>query len=140
MTGATTTMARPRLALVPDPAPSPGDQLRAAGERVLVALVDRLAAIALDKVDALADGLEEIARNGGVGVGAAVGAGRAMAEGRSVVWGAVKGGFAALGAAAKVLVAVVVALAPVFLVLALVVLVVAALVWAVVAAVRAAAG
>jgi hypothetical protein len=124
----------------PGPPPDLATTLRTAGERLLVAVVDRLAAAALDKVDDLAAGLERIVAEGGPGVGAAVGAGRAYAEGGNVLWGAVKGGFAALGTAAKVLIGVVLVLAPVLLVLALVVLIVAALVWAVVAAVRAIAG
>lgn len=128
------------LTVVPEAGPEPAQRLRAAGEQVLVALIDRLAGMACEKVDDLAAGLEDAARNGGVGVGAAIGAGKAKLDGRSVVWGAIKGGFAALGVAAKVLVAVVVALAPVFLVLAVVVLIVAALVWAIVAAVRAIGG
>lgn len=137
-------VARRRLAAVPDtgpaPEPTPGERLRTAGERVLAAAVDRLSAVALEKVDELADGLEDFARNGGVGVGAALGAARARMAGGNVVWGAITGAFAAMGTAAKVLVAVVVALSPVLLVVALVVLIVALLVWAVVAAVRAMAG
>ncbi|TCK25309.1 hypothetical protein [Pseudonocardia endophytica] len=126
-------------AAVPDLWPTPGERLRAAGERVLVALLDRLSAMALEKVDDLAGSLERMAQEGGPGVGAAIGAARAMAQGRNAVWGAIKGGFAALAAWAKVLVGVVLALSPVLLLVALVVLVVALLVWAVVAAVRSAA-
>lgn len=122
----------------PTEAPDLLRELRVAGERLLAAVIRRLAESALEKVDDLADGLERIAAEGGVGVGAAVGAGRALARGGNVVWGALKGGFAALGTAAKVLVGVVLALGPVLLLLSLVVLIVAALVWAVVAAVRAA--
>lgn len=127
-----------RLAAVPDLEPTPGERLRAAGERVLVALVDRLSAMALEKVDDLAGSLEDMARNGGPGVGAAIGAARAKLEGRNIVWGAIKGAFSALAVWAKVLVAVVLALSPVLLLVALVVLIVALLVWAIVAAVRAA--
>lgn len=138
MTSAVAVQDGPRrLAAVPDLEPSPGERLRAAGERVLVALVDRLSSMALEKVEGMADGLERMATEGGPGVGAAIGAGKALAQGRNAVWGAIKGGFAALGTAAKVLVAVVLALSPVLLVVALVVLIVALLVWAVVAAVRA---
>ncbi|WP_224403154.1 hypothetical protein [Pseudonocardia sp. ICBG1034] len=129
----------PRTATPPAP-PAPTTQLRDAGERLLAALVDRLAALACDQVDRLADSLERMAADGGPGLGAALGAGKALARGDNPVWGAVKGGFAALGTAAKVLIGVVVALAPVLLVVALVVAIVAALVWAVVAAVRAATG
>jgi hypothetical protein len=131
----------PRLTVVPDagsaPEPTPGERLRTAGERVLVALVDRLSSLALEKVDDLAASLEDMAENGGPGVGAAIGAGKAMVAGRNVVWGAIKGAFAALSTAAKVLISVVLALSPVLLLVALVVLIVALLVWAVVAAVRA---
>lgn len=133
-----------RGAAVPDGPTEPAElpdllgELRAAGERLLAAVVSRLSELALEQVDDLAAGLERMASGGGVGVGAAVGAGRALAAGGNVVWGAIKGGFAALGTAAKILVGVVVALAPVLLIVALVVLIVAALVWAVVAAVRAA--
>lgn len=134
-------VGRGRLAVVPDvgstPEPTPGERLRVAGERILAAAVDRLSAIALEKVDDLAAGLEDFAANGGVGVGAALGAARAKMAGGNIVWGAIKGAFGALGTAAKVLVAVVIALAPVLLVVALVVLIVALLVWAIVAAVRA---
>ncbi len=138
MTSAVAVQDGPRrLAAVPDLEPSPGERLRAAGERVLVALVDRLSSMALEKVEGMADGLERMATEGGPGVGAAIGAAKALAQGRNAVWGAIKGGFAALGTAAKVLVAVVLALSPVLLVVALVVLIVALLVWAVVAAVRA---
>lgn len=136
-----TAVGRPDLRVVRDGSsgrsPDLAGQLRVAGERLLAAAVRRLVDAALEKVDDLADGLERIAAEGGVGVGAAVGAGRALARGGNVTWGAVKGGFAALGTAAKIFVGVLLALAPVLLVLALVALVVAALVWAVVAAVRA---
>ncbi|MEQ3554035.1 hypothetical protein WIS52_26480 [Pseudonocardia nematodicida] len=116
----------------------PLDRLKAAGERVLVALVNKMAELALEKVDDLASSLEEVAANGGVGLSAALGAGKAMAAGKSPLWGALKGGFSALGDLAKALVVVVLALSPVLLVVALVVLVVALLVWAIIAAIRAA--
>lgn len=137
--GGTGEVARRQLAAVPDVVPeqTPGERLKAAGERILAAAVDRLSAVALEKVDDLAGSLEDLAANGGVGVGAALGAAKAKVQGGNLVWGAIKGGFAALGTAAKVLVAVVVALSPVLLVVALVVLIVALLVWAIVAAVKA---
>ncbi|MEV1291676.1 hypothetical protein [Pseudonocardia sp. NPDC049635] len=114
-------------------------RLRDSAERLVVAVLDRFAALALAKVDELADSLERIAESGGPAPAAALGAGRALAQGRNPLWGALTAGFAALGTAAKVMIGVVVALAPVLLLVSLVVLVVAALVWALVAAVRAAA-
>ena len=143
---------RSTLRAVPDSPPAPElpdllAELRRAGERLLTAVVNRLAEVASEQVDDLADGLERmtadagagpgIGAEGGVGAGAAAGAGRALLQGGSVVWGAVKGGFAALGTAAKILIGLVLVLAPVLLILSLVVLIVAGLVWAVVAAVRA---
>lgn len=126
--------AEPRAPVAP---PDLGAELRTAGERLLAAAVGRLAALACDKVDDLAAALERTAAEGGVGIGAALGAGKALARGGNVVWGAIKGGFAALGTAAKVLIGLVLVLAPVLLLVALVVAIVAALVWAVVHAVRA---
>ena len=117
-----------------------GTRLREAGERLLAALIDRCAGIALEKVDELAAGLERVAADAGVGPSAALGAGSALLQGRSPLWGALRGGWAALGTAARILAGVVLAFAPVLLVVALLVAVVAALVWAVVAAVRAIAG
>lgn len=121
-------------------APDLGAQLRDAGGRLLVALIDRFAGLALEKVDELAAALERTVADGGPGLGAALGAGGALLHGRSPLLGALRGGFAALGTAGRVLAGVVLAFAPVLLVVALLVVIVAALVWAVVAAVRALAG
>ncbi|MBP2369992.1 hypothetical protein [Pseudonocardia parietis] len=120
--------------------PDLGAQLRDAGGRLLAALIDRFSELALEKVDELAASLERVVEDGGVGLGAALGAGTAWARGRSPLWGALRGGFAAMGTAARILVGVVLAFAPILLVVGLLVVIVAALVWAVVAAVRAVVG
>lgn len=111
---------------------SPGQRLSAVAQQLLVVAIDRLAGAAADKVDDMADQLEGIAQNGGVGIGAAFGAGQAYMAGKNPVWGAVKGGFGALSTGMKVaLIAGLVLLgllSPVALLLILVGLLVAAIV------------
>lgn len=113
----------------------PGQRLAAAAQHLLVVAIDRLAGAAADKAEDMAGQLEEIARNGGVGMGAAFGAGTAYMAGRNPVWGAVKGGFGALGTGMKVAIiaglVLLGVLSPVALLLVLVGLLVAAIVKAV---------
>lgn len=115
------------------PVPPLADSLR----DLLVVLVRRAALAGLEKLDALADGLEEFAARG-VAPSAAFGGGRALAAGRNPVWGAIKAGVAALPAGTAAFLALalilVLALGPVLLL----VLLVLVLVWVVVAAIRSA--
>lgn len=101
-------------------------------ERLAAALVDRAASAAADKVDDVAERLEGIAQNGGVGLGAAFGAGSAMMAGKNPAWGAVKGAWGALSTGQKVAIIVGLVLlgvlSPVALVLVLLGLLVAAIV------------
>ncbi|MFC5995844.1 hypothetical protein ACFQE5_16670 [Pseudonocardia hispaniensis] len=105
---------------------------------LLVALLRRAALAGLEKLDALADNLEEFAARGGVVRSAAFGGGRALVAGKNPVWGAIKAGVAALPAGIAAFLALalilVLALGPVLLLVLLVLL----LVWAVVAAIRSA--
>ena len=80
----------------------PGKLVLRSLERLAVALVDRAAGAAVDKVDDVAEKLEGITANGGVGLGAAFGAGSAMMAGKNPVWGAVKGAWGALSTGKKV--------------------------------------
>lgn len=116
----------------------PAERLRSSARNLLTALVDMAARAALRKVDDLAGSLEEATARGGAGMAAALGAGKAFLAGTNPVWGAVKAGFGALGALAKTLVVVGLALAPVLLIVLAVLLLVAALVLAIVLAIRAA--
>ena len=101
-------------------------------ERLATALIDRAAGAAVDKVDDLAERLEGIASNGGVGLGAAFGAGTAMMAGKSPALGAIKGAWSALGTGAKVAIVagliLLGLLSPVALVLVLLGLLIAAIV------------
>lgn len=121
-----------------DPPADPAQRLRSSAGKLLVALVDVAAGALSSKVDDLAGTLRGLTARGGAGPAAALGAGRALLAGTNPVWGALKAGFGALGALAKTLVVVGLALSPVLLVVLALLLLVAALVLAVVLVVRAA--
>ena len=110
----------------------PGKLVLRSLERLAAALVGRAAEAAVDKVDDVAERLEGIAANGGVGLGAAFGAGTAMMAGKNPVVGAVKGAWGALSTGKKVAIIVGLVLlgllSPVALVLVLVGLLIAAIV------------
>ncbi|MET0191583.1 MAG: hypothetical protein ABW212_21455 [Pseudonocardia sediminis] len=122
----------------PNPPVDNGERLKNSFQGLLVALIDKVSGVALRKVDDLASSLEDVTANGGVGLAAALGAGKAVLAGTNPVWGAIKGGFAALGTLAKTLVIVGLALSPVLLIVLALLLVVALLVIAIVLAIRAA--
>lgn len=112
-------------------APTAGERLR----DVAVALVDRLAAAAVAKVDEVADRLEDVTAQGGVGASAAVRGGLAALQGRNPVWAAIKGAVAAMSTTTTVLVAllliVLAVLSPVLVLVLALVLLIAAIVGAV---------
>ncbi|GEL20037.1 hypothetical protein [Pseudonocardia asaccharolytica] len=120
-----------------EPDRSPAQPLKDSVRDLLVVLARRALGVALDKVEAVADGLEEIASRGGVATSAALGGGRALLEGRNPAWSALKAGVAALPAGITTFLVLtlilVLLLGPVLLLILLVLL----LVWAVVAAIRA---
>ncbi|MBW0105302.1 hypothetical protein [Pseudonocardia sp. KRD291] len=122
----------------PEPSIDNKERLKNSFQALLVAVVDKVAGVALSKVDDLAGSLEDVTARGGVGLAAALGAGKALLAGTNPVWGAVKAGFAALGTLAKTLVIVGLALSPVLLIVLALLLVVALLVLAIVLAIRAA--
>ena len=111
---------------------TPGKLLVSSLERLAVAVIDKAAGLAVDKVDDVAGKLEDIASNGGVGLSAAFGAGTAMMAGKNPVIGAMKGAWSALGTGTKVAIVLGLVLlgllSPVALVLVLLGLLVAAIV------------
>ena len=142
-----TATAAPAAPSTPNPAPTSAAEVTAADaaagvgpgtlvlrslERLAAALVGRAAEAAVDKVDDVAEKLEGIAANGGVGLGAAFGAGTAMMAGKNPVVGAVKGAWGALSTGKKVAIVLGLVLlgllSPVALVLVLVGLLIAAIV------------
>ncbi|MHC1560887.1 hypothetical protein ACR9E3_18160 [Actinomycetospora sp. C-140] len=125
---------------VPAPSPDPADTTptASAGERLqrlAVVLIDRLAAVAADKVEDFAGRLEELKANGGVGLNALLAGGLAKLQGQNPVWAAIKGAVGAMSTTTKVLVALllilVAVLSPVALLVLALVLLVAAIVGAV---------
>ncbi|GLZ47526.1 hypothetical protein Acsp06_37110 [Actinomycetospora sp. NBRC 106375] len=111
--------------------PSAGERL----QRLAVVLIDRLAAVAADKVEDFAGRLEELKANGGVGLNALLAGGLAKLQGQNPVWAAIKGAVGAMSTTTKVLVALllilVAVLSPVALLVLALVLLVAAIVGAV---------
>jgi membrane associated rhomboid family serine protease len=92
-------------------APDPADQLRAALREFLAALLERTFGIAIDKVEQLSQTFDVIAARGGFKIGAVFGGVRAAVAGKSPVWGAIMGGFSALGPGAKAAIITVLVLA-----------------------------
>ena len=116
--------------------PSPGQRIRACFERLAVALIHRGTDVIVDKADDLADRLEEIRDNGGVGLGAACGAGYAYMAGKNPAIGAVKGAWSALSTGGKVGIVLGLVLLGLLSPVALVVALVGLLVWAIVRSVK----
>jgi hypothetical protein len=105
-------------------------------ERIAIALIDRLAAAAVDKVDEFADRLQDFAENpGGIGMTAAVRAGLAKMQGKNPVWAAIKGAVSAMSTTTKILLGLllilVAVLSPVAILVLAIVLIVAGIVGAV---------
>jgi len=112
--------------------PTAGQQLAASLRELAGVTLDRVAELALDKVEQGAQHLERIAADGGPKVGALVGGMQAKLVGGNVIWGALKGAYQSLSPAARigllVLLVLGILLLPVTLVLLLVAMVVVALV------------
>lgn len=115
---------------------TPGERLKLCGIRIAVALIDRAAGVAADKVDDVSDQLEKMASGGGVKLGALFGAGNAMMAGKNPVLGAVKGAWGALGTGPKIGIVVGLVLLGVLSPVALVLLLLGLLVAAIVSAVK----
>ncbi|GAA4924170.1 hypothetical protein EV188_105246 [Actinomycetospora succinea] len=112
--------------------PTNGERL----QRIAVALIDRLAAAAVDKVDELADRLQDFAQNpGGIGMTAMVQAGLAKMQGKNPVWAAIKGAVSAMSTTTKILLGLllilVAVLSPVAILVLAIVLIIAGIVGAV---------
>jgi hypothetical protein len=129
----------------PAPAPAPATTAGTTGtltngqrlERIAVALIDRLAAAAADKVDELADKLQDIAQNpGGIGMTAAMRAGLAAMQGKNPVWAAIKGAASAMSTTTKVLIGLALILLAVLSPVALLVLALVLIIAAIVGAIR----
>ena len=135
----TTPPKRPAAA-APEPAsspePTPTERLVACGQKLLIAVIDRAAGLAVDKVDDLSGTLEEIKASGGVGMSAALGGGLAKLAGKSPLIGAIKGAAAAMSTTTKVLIALALILTAVLAPVVLLVLALVLLVAAIVSAVR----
>lgn len=116
--------------------PSPVDDLKTALRELLSTLLDRAFGVALDKVEHLAQGFDDMSARGGMTVGALLGGAQAAVKGGNMVWGAVKGAFGALSGAAKAALIVALVLALLLLPVTVVLLLVALIVIAVVAVVR----
>jgi hypothetical protein len=114
---------------------TPLEELKASLRRLLTTLLERAFGIVLERVEDLAQWLDEVAARGGIRMNALIGGVRAALGGRNPVWGAVVGGFRAMSPALKValIAALVLALLllPVTVVLLLLFLIVAAIVVAV---------
>jgi hypothetical protein len=113
-----------------------GERLKTCGERLAVAVIDRLAGIAADKVDDLSDQVEKMASGGGLKLGAIFGAGNALMAGKNPVVGAMKGAWGALGTGPKIAIIVGLVLLGVLSPVALLLLLVGLLVAAIVSAVK----
>lgn len=107
-------------------------RLKQSLRRLLESLLEASVGLALDKVEQLAQSLDEMAARGGITLGAALGGARAALSGRNPVWGAITGALSSMSPAMKValLVALVLALLllPVLVVLVLLALIVLAIV------------
>ena len=132
MPGATGTLAAGRRAHGEPQRPSQTEHLKESLRKLLARLLDRGFGIALDKVEQLAQTLDDIAARGGYKIGALFGGARAAISGRNPIWGAITGAVAALSPAAKaaIIIALVLALLllPVTVVLVLLFLIVVAIV------------
>jgi hypothetical protein len=115
-------------------------ELRASLRRLLAALLDRAAGIALERVEDFARWLDEVAAHGGVRLNALVGGALAELAGRSPVWGAVVGAVRGMSPAARVTLIVALVLAVLLLPVTVVLLLLVLIVAAVAAVVRASAG
>ncbi|MBC3192311.1 hypothetical protein H7X46_14695 [Pseudonocardia sp. C8] len=120
------------------PAVPPGQRLKESVQRLLVVLIDSAAGFAVDKVDDLADSLENVTARGGVGLSATLGAGRALLSGDNPLFAAARATYGTLGALGKTLMIIGLVLSPVLLVLLAVLLLVAAIVIAIVLVIRSA--
>lgn len=125
-----------------------GARFKRSAQTLAVAVIDLAAAKATSVVDGYSDQLENLGSTlgsglgpgllsrlgsgAGVGMSAVVGAGQAWLAGNNPIWGAVKGGWQALGTGAKVgivlLLILLAVLSPVALLVALVVLLIVAMV------------
>ncbi|MEJ2889153.1 hypothetical protein [Actinomycetospora aeridis] len=129
---APTAPTAPAATTTPPAAPTTGQRL----ERIAVALIDRLAAAAVDKVDELADRLQDFAQNpGGIGMTAMVRAGLAKMQGKNPVWAAITGAVSAMSTTTKILLGLllilVAVLSPVAILVLAIVLIIAGIVGAV---------
>ena len=113
-----------------------GERLKTCGQRLAVAVIDRLAGIAADKVDDLSDQVEDMASGGGVKLGAIFGAGNALMAGKNPLFGAMKGAWGALGVGPKIAIIAGLVLLGVLSPVALLLLLVGLLIAGIVAAVR----
>ncbi|WP_018331851.1 hypothetical protein [Actinomycetospora chiangmaiensis] len=113
-----------------------GERLKICGERLAVALIDRLAGLAADKVDGLSDQVEKIGSGGGLKMGAIFGAGNALMAGRNPLFGAMKGAWGALGTGPKIAIIVGLVLLGVLSPVALLLLLVGLLIAGIVSAVK----
>lgn len=113
-----------------------GERLKICGERLAVAVIDRLAGVAADKVDDLSDNLEKMASGGGLKLGALFGAGNALMAGKNPLFGAMKGAWGALGIGPKIAIIVGLVLLGVLSPVALVLLLVGLLVAGIISAVK----
>lgn len=134
MTAATAPAPTPAPApAAPAAAPTNGQRL----ERIAVALIDRLAAVAVDKVDQFADRLQDFAENpGGIGMTAAVRAGLAKMQGKNPVWAAIKGAVSAMSTTTKILIGLLLILVAVLSPVAILVLAIVLIIAGIVGAVR----
>jgi hypothetical protein len=137
-TGAPTGASSPASAAAPEETaePTPGQRIKACFERLAVALIHRGTDVIVDKADGLADRLDEIKENGGVGLGAAFGAGYAYMAGKNPVVGALKGAWSSLSTGKKVGIVLGLVLLGLLSPVALVIALVALLVWAIVKAAK----
>ena len=124
---------RPMARIASESAPlTPGQQLTASLRELLAVALDRAAGFVAEKVDQVAQSLENVAVEGGPKIGAILGGVEAKLAGANPVWGAVKGTFGSLSPAARVgillLLILAVVLLPITLVLVLLGLIVLAVI------------
>lgn len=118
---------------LPQPAQDATTELRASLYELLAVQLDRALGIALDKVEDLADGLENVAASGGVGMSALLGGVVGRLGGRNVAWSAIRGAFSAMTTAQRAGVVLALTLAVVLLPVAVLVALVLVLLLAVAA-------
>jgi hypothetical protein len=119
------------------PPPDPTEELRASLRRLLATLLERGFGIALDAVERIASGLDDIAARGGLQVHAVLGGMAAKMEGASPVLGALRAVMAALSPAARAALILALVLALLLLPVTAVLVLLALIVLAVVLALRA---